>query len=103
MVDLRSKIDVTSSLSPVQARKILAEIFNENPNFISFTKHAFEQMDEDDLKMGDILNVIKAGKIHDDPEFENGSYRYRVQTAKITVVIAFRKPNHVVVITTWRK
>jgi len=103
MVDLKSVIDVTSRLSNTRARKLLAEIFNVNPNFISYTKHAFEQMSEDDLKTGDILNVLKAGKIYNDPEFENGSYRYRVETRNIVVVIAFRKRNYVVVITTWRK
>jgi hypothetical protein len=102
MVDQTSLIDVTSRLSAIQARKILAEIFNKNPNFISFTKHAFEQMHDDDLKTGDVLNVLKAGKIYDNPEFENGSFRYRVETRRIIVVIAFRRPNHVVVITTWR-
>ena len=95
-------IDVTSSLAPAQARKVLAEIFNHNPSLISFTKHAREQMSERDLKSGDVLNVLKAGKIWSEPEYENGSFRYRVQTKKITVVVAFKKPNHVVVVTAWR-
>ncbi len=103
MVDVGSRIDVTSMLSSGQARKVLSEIFNQNPNLISFSKHAFEEMKNDSLKTGDILNVLKAGKIYDEPEFENGSYRYRVQTQKITVVIAFRKPNHVVIVTAWRE
>ena len=103
MVDVRSIIDVKSIMNKGQARKVLSEIFNESPNFISYTKHALKEMQKDDLKAGDILNVIRAGKIYDDPEFENGSYRYRVQTSKITVVIAFRKPNHVVIVTAWRE
>lgn len=102
MVDLKSIIDVTSRLSPGQARKVLAEIFNHNPNLISFTKHAHKQMSERDLKSGDVLNVLKAGKIFSDPEYENGSFRYRVQTKKMIVVVAFRKPNHVIVVTAWR-
>lgn len=103
MIDLTSTIDVTSRLDPGQARKVLAEIFNHNPNLVSFTKHAREQMSERDLKSGDILNVLKGGKIFDEPEYENGSFRIRVQTKKMTVVIAFRKPNHVVVVTAWRE
>ncbi|MFP5492104.1 MAG: DUF4258 domain-containing protein [Bacteriovoracia bacterium] len=103
MVDVGSRIDVTSMLSSGQARKVLSEIFNQNPNLISFSKHALEEMKNDNLKTGDILNVLKAGKIYDAPEFENGSYRYRIQTQKITVVIAFRKPNHVVIVTAWRE
>ena len=102
MIDLTSKIDVTSRLNPEQARKVLAEIFNHNPNLISFTKHARKQMSERDLKSGDVLNILKAGKIFSEPEYENGSFRYRVQTKRMTVVIAFKKPNHVVVVTAWR-
>jgi hypothetical protein len=101
-IDLTSKVDVTSRLSPGQARKVLAEIFNHDPNLISFTSHARTQMRERDLKSGDVLNVLKAGKILSVPDFENGSFRYRVQTNKITVVLAFKKPNHVVVVTAWR-
>jgi hypothetical protein len=103
MVDLKSLIDVTSRLSPGQARKVLAEIFNYNPNFIAFTKHAREQMLKRNLKSGDVLNVLKAGKILSEPEFEHDSFRYRVETNKIVVVIVFKKPNHVVIVTSWRK
>ena len=101
-IDLTLSIDVTSMMGPWQARKVLAEIFNHSPNLVSFTKHAREQMRERDLKSGDVLNVLKAGKILSAPEFENGSFRYRVQTNKMTVVLAFKKPNHVVVVTAWR-
>lgn len=103
MIDVSLIIDVTSRLSSGQARKVLSEIFNQNPNLVSFSKHAFKEMKNDNLKTGDILNVLKAGRIYNSPEFENGSYRYRVQTQKITVVIAFRKPNHVVIVTAWRE
>ena len=101
-VDLKSVIDVTSRLNKEQARKILSEIFNYNPNLISFTKHAREQMSERDLKSGDVLNVLKAGKIFGEPEYEKGSFRYRVQTQKITLVVALKQPNHVVVLPAWR-
>lgn len=57
---------------------------------------------ERDLKFGDAFNVLKAGKILNDPDYENGSFRYRVQTNKITVVIVFKKPNHIFIVTAWR-
>lgn len=101
-IDFKSKTDVRSRMDPGQARKILAEIFNHDPNLVSFTGHARHSMSERNLKSGDILNVLSAGKILNGPEFENGSYRYRVETQKITVVVAFRTPNHVVVVTAWR-
>lgn len=102
MIDLKSKIDVTSEMNKVQARKVLFEIFNTDQSLISFSKHGLVSLDKCNLKTGDVLNVLMAGKIKGDPEFEHGSYRYRVETNKITVIIAFRKPNHVVVVTAWR-
>ena len=102
MIDLKSKIDVTSRMSPSQARKILSEMLNRASHFISFTKHARQQMVERDLRAGDVLNVLKAGNIWNEPEFENGSFRYKVSTSKIIVVIAFRKAKNIVIITAWR-
>lgn len=103
MIDFFTSIDVTSRLAPGQARKVLSAIFHHDPCFVSFTKHAREQMAARNLKTGDVLNILKAGWITDDPEFVNSSYRYRVSTSKITVVIAFRKPFYVVVVTAWRE
>ncbi|MCK5884862.1 MAG: DUF4258 domain-containing protein [Bacteriovoracaceae bacterium] len=101
-IDLESRVDVTSRLSKGQARKALSEIFNHDPNLVGFTKHSRNQMKERELATTDVLNVLKAGKMLENPEFENGSWRYKVQTAKITVVVAFRRPNHIVVVTAWR-
>ncbi len=102
MIDLKSKIDLESKLEKGQARKILSEILNFGPNYLSFTKHAREKMKERNLKSGDILSVLKAGNILNNPEFENGSWRYSVETSKITVVFAFRTPNQIIVVTSWR-
>lgn len=102
MIDKKSIIDIISRLEKAQARKLLAEFFNSNPNNVSFTKHALEQMQKRDLMSGDILNVLRAGNIHNDPEFENGSWRYQIETRKITVVFAFNSPNKIRIITAWR-
>ncbi len=102
-IDLKTGIDVTSRMSRVQARKVIARVFHEVPNFLSFSKHGLHQMKERNIRTGDILNILKAGDIYQDPELENGTYRYRVETHKMIVVIAFRKPNHITVITAWRK
>lgn len=102
MIDLKSNIDLESKLEKGQARKILSELLNFKPNYIFFTNHSREKMKERNLKSGDILNVLKAGIIVKVPEFEKGSWRYTVQTTKITVVFAFRTPNQVIVVTSWR-
>ena len=59
MIDVGSRVDVTSILNKGQARKVLAEIFNADPNFISFSKHGLAQMKKRNLKTGDVLNVLK--------------------------------------------
>lgn len=102
MVDETSSNDIISRLEKTQFRKSLAEFFNTNPNNVSFTKHAQEQMLKRDIMSGDILNVLRAGNIHNDPEFENGSWRYQIETKKITVVFAFNSPNKIRIITAWR-
>lgn len=102
MVDEISSNDITSRLEKTEARKLLAEFFNVNPNNVSFTKHANKQMLTRDLTSGDILNVLRAGKIHNDPELEHGSWRYHVETRKITVVFAFGAPDKIRIITAWR-
>lgn len=102
MIDKISSTDIISRLDKTQARKSLAELFNTNPNNISFTKHAKDQMLKRDLMSGDILNVLRAGNIHNDPEFENGSWRYQIETKKITVVFAFNSPDKIRILTAWR-
>lgn len=91
-------------LDKTQARKLVAEIVNKNPSGIRYSNHGFKEMGDDDLTMNDILNVIKSpdAKITEEPEFIRGSYRYRLRTEKITVVIAFNSPTEVVVVTAWR-
>ncbi len=85
-----------------QARKILSELLASHPSSVSFTKHCRVEMENDQLITGDLFNVLRGGKIHTDAEFENGQWRYRIQTAKMIVVIAFANPNKVRCVTTWR-
>jgi hypothetical protein len=59
-------------------------------------------MAERDMTVGDVINVLHQGKILTDGEFERGQWRYRVQTLKMTVVIAFNNPSHVRGVTCWR-
>lgn len=102
MIDKKSSLDVKSRLGREQARKLLNYFFNSNPNSVSFTKHALKQMKDRHLIAGDIMNVLRAGKIYGDPEFEQGTWRYRVETSKITVVFAFNTPDRIRIITAWR-
>lgn len=104
IIDIKSRIDITSRLSPNQARKILTAILNRiGVSQVFFTKHCREEMQNDFLAMGDIINVLMAGYIYEEPEFIAGTYRYRVETSKILVVFIFEKPANIRCITAWRK
>jgi hypothetical protein len=87
-----------------QARKLITAIAAQAPESIRFSRHALEEMEKDNLTTGDVLNVIKspAAKIVDQPELENGSYRYRLKTNNIGVVLAFASKTVCIVVTAWR-
>jgi hypothetical protein len=67
-------------------------------------------MDKDGLSDVDVVNVLRGGVVRP-AEFENGSWRYRVETQRITVVVAFdpdpdeaetEDEIELVVVTAWR-
>ena len=51
--------------------------------------------------MVDAINVLRGG-IVEPGEFENGSWRYRVRTQRMYVVVAFRSETELRVVTAWR-
>ena len=88
-------------LSPPEARRLIREIL-ENGEVI-FTRHARNEMANDDLDANDCLNVLRGG-VEDQPELQgqSNSWRYRVHTPKIWVVVAFASETKLFVITAWR-
>jgi len=58
-------------------------------------------MRADNLTTADALNVMRAGAVRPG-EFENGSWRYRIETQRMTFVVAFRSETRAVVVTAWR-
>ena len=103
MIDAKSNIDVTSLLERALAQKIVRRIAGEPQNETSFSRHVRERMTERDLGVNDIVNVLCAGRIYQNPEYKKGHWRYRVETNKIAVVIAFRSIDSIAVVTAWRK
>lgn len=87
-------------LDPAKAKKLVREII-ENGR-IEFSGHALKELNDDNLSELDAINVLRGGW-PDPAEFENGSWRYRFQTIKICVVVAFRTEDWTVVITAWKK
>lgn len=86
-------------LEPSAAKDLIRSILADGS--VRFSRHALEEMEKDALSEIDITNVLRGGAV-DPAEFENGSWRYRVRTQRIAVVIAFRSEESLVVVTAWR-
>lgn len=84
---------------PTRARQLIRRILTSGT--VSFTKHALTEMAKDGLSAVDCINVLRGGVV-EPAEFERGTWRYRVRTNRIYVVVAFRSELHLVVITVWR-
>ncbi|MCY4523846.1 MAG: DUF4258 domain-containing protein [Halobacteriovoraceae bacterium] len=88
------------------ARKQISMIVREYSENILFSKHALHEMHKDDLTTMDVLNVLKSNdsKILDDGELDKGSYRYRLETNFIMVVVAFHQNGKGLnIVTVWDK
>jgi hypothetical protein len=89
-----------------QARKRIAEIIQNHSESIRFSQHALTELRNDGLTAVDAWNVLKSGdgKIVDDGELSNGSYRYRLETNFLMVVVAFQADGKgLFVVTAWDK
>lgn len=87
-IDITSKLDVTSRLDRTQARKLLSEILNKGgEKKILFTEHCRQELRNDNMTFFDVFNVLTAGQIYMDAELINETYRYRIETGKMLVVI----------------
>jgi hypothetical protein len=86
-------------LEPARARQLIRNILNSGT--ASFSGHALEEMAKDDLTTVDCTNVLRGGVV-ETPEFERGTWRYRVRTNRIYVVVTFRSETQLVVVTAWR-
>jgi hypothetical protein len=49
----------------------------------------------------DCVNILRGGVVRP-AELERGTWRYRVETARMAVVVAFRSRDTLVIVTAWR-
>lgn len=90
----------TEPFDPSDAKRRIRSILESGT--VTPSGHAFDEMARDNLTLVDCVNVLRGG--YPDPaEWENGSWRYRVRTARICVVIAFRSEQELVIVTAWRE
>jgi hypothetical protein len=69
---------------------------------VSFSRHALGEMEKDSLTTVDAANVLRGGVVEFCEEI-NRTWRYRVRTARMTFVVAFRSETALTVVTAWRK
>ena len=81
------------------ARRLLRDILTSG--FLRFSGHAKREMAKDRLTTQDALNVLRAGVV-EPSEFKNGSWRHRVKTNRMCVVVTLPSEAEAVVITAWR-
>jgi len=90
---------VDEPLKPAAAKTLIQAILKSGN--VGMSRHALEEMEKDKLIVGDINNVLRGGVV-EEGELEKGSWRYRVRTSKIFVVICFRSETELHVVTCWR-
>ena len=95
------EVDITKRLDARQACK-LVKVARQRGK-VAFPGHAQKAMEDDDLIETDVDNVLRCGAIYEEPELVRGTWRYRVETNRIFVVVAFLSATEVVVVTVWRK
>jgi hypothetical protein len=92
-------------LTATAAKKLIQAILKTTdggtPPSVALSGHAQKEMANDKLIAGDIINVLRGGVV-EPAEFEKGSWRYRVRTNKIVVVVCFRSEIELGVVTCWR-
>ena len=86
-------------LRPDAAKRLISEILERGE--LRLSGHARDELANDDMDIADVRNVLLGGNVRE-PEREGGAWRYRVETQKFCVVIAFRDRSNMVIITAWR-
>lgn len=68
---------------------------------MTYSPHAKREMTADNLKAEDCINVLRGGHCEFE-ELEKGTWRYRITTPRICVLVAFRSRSELRIVSTWR-
>ena len=88
-------------MEPAVARALIREILDSGTVDLSLP-HAQRRMSERRMDAVDVENVLRAGEVEPGKRI-GGTWRYRVTTDHMVVVVRFRSSKRLVVITAWRK
>ena len=91
---------MTEPLSSDVATKLIHTIIREGS--VTFSAHALKELGDDQLTTVDAVNVMRAGAVTERPDLIAHTWRYRIHTQRICVVVAFRSEQELVVVTAWR-
>lgn len=84
-----------------QAKALIREILSRGE--VTYSKpHAEERLKKWRLTTLDCVNVLRGGVVAEG-EYENGSWRYRVYTQRISVVVRFEAADMLQIVTAWRE
>jgi hypothetical protein len=87
-------------MSAHEAKKLIRDILRVG--VVTFVDpHALDALADDGLDTGDAHNVLRGGVV-DEPEYENGAWRYRVRTGRICLIVEFEGESELIVVTAWR-
>lgn len=87
-------------LRPQQAKALIRRIL-EDGSITYLRPHALERMKARRMSTIDCENILLGGVVQE-PELENGTWRYKVCTPKMCVVIRFEDENTLRIVTAWR-
>jgi len=88
-------------LRPPEAKKLIRKILSTG--FVTYAQpHAEDRMRQRNISTVDCVNVLRGGAVAEG-EMENGSWRYRVYTPRMCVVIRFESESILEVVTAWRE
>ncbi|MGE4579234.1 MAG: DUF4258 domain-containing protein [Desulfuromonadales bacterium] len=88
-------------LSPPEAKKLIRKILSTG--FVTYAQpHAEDRMRQRKITTVDCVNVLRGGVVAEG-ELENGSWRYRVFTPRMCVVVRFESETELEVVTAWRE
>jgi len=90
---------LSEPLAPDRARRLIQKVLQKG--VVGFSGHALAELANDGLSTADTVNVLRAGVV-ERAELERGTWRYRVRTDRIAVVVAFRSESEMTVVTAWR-
>jgi len=92
--------ELLGPLNPDLVKRLIRDILRTR--CFAYTDHALEELSADQMASLDCESVLRSGVVQP-PDFERGTWRYRVTTSQMVVVIAFRSRSYFVIVTGWRK